>query len=91
MLVCDFGNAVGVEKDAVARCQVHLDSRFRANGLGQGAEARAFTALGAAGRLQPGTAIPPPSGVFPRYVEPDDAETKAKPPKSKDKRKPATS
>ena len=33
-----------------------------------------FKALGEAGRLQPGTAIPPPAGVFPRYVEPG-AET----------------
>src|SRR6185369_17108620 len=38
--------------------------------LGQGADARSFKALGEAGRLQPGLAIPPPAGVFPRYVEP---------------------
>jgi methionyl-tRNA synthetase len=44
------------------------------DGLGQGPEARTFKALGEAGRLQPGTAIPPPTGVFPRYVEPG-AET----------------
>ena len=38
--------------------------------LGQEAGARTFRALGEAGRLRPGTPIPPPAGVFPRYVEP---------------------
>jgi len=33
--------------------------------LGQGADQRAFTAIVA--RLVPGTALPPPTGVFPRY------------------------
>jgi methionyl-tRNA synthetase len=33
------------------------------------AEARAFAALGPAGRLVAGTPLPPPVGVFPRYVE----------------------
>ena len=33
------------------------------------ADARSFAALGAAGRLVPGTALPAPQGVFPRYVE----------------------
>ena len=41
------------------------------DGLGQGPDARTFRALGAAGRLATGTAIPPPVGVFPRYVEPE--------------------
>ncbi len=36
--------------------------------LGQGREQRSFAALGAAGRLQPGTEIPPPIPVFPRLV-----------------------
>ena len=52
--------------------------------LGQGADARSFKALGKAGRLVPGTPIPPPTGVFPRYVEPDAAsepEAKEKKPK----------
>ncbi len=40
--------------------------------LGQGPGARSFAALGEAGRLRPGTAIPPPAGVFPRYVDPDE-------------------
>jgi methionyl-tRNA synthetase len=38
--------------------------------LGQGADVRTFKALGEGGRLAPGTAIPSPTGVFPRYVEP---------------------
>ncbi len=40
--------------------------------LGQGPGACGFAALGEAGRLKPGTAIPPPAGAFPRYVDPDD-------------------
>jgi methionyl-tRNA synthetase len=36
------------------------------------AEARDFAALGPKGRLAPGTALPSPSPVFPRYVEPED-------------------
>ena len=38
--------------------------------LGQPHDQRAFGAIGA--RLAPGTALPPPSGVFPRYLPPDD-------------------
>ncbi len=34
-------------------------------------EARTFTALGESGRLKSGLVLPAPSGVFPRYVEPD--------------------
>jgi methionyl-tRNA synthetase len=37
------------------------------------AEARGFDRLGEGGRLQPGTALPPPSAIFPRYVEPEAA------------------
>ena len=33
-------------------------------------EARMFSALGGKTRIAPGTALPPPVGVFPRYVEP---------------------
>jgi methionyl-tRNA synthetase len=40
--------------------------------LGQPEDARDFAALGPNGRLQPDTPIPQPSGVFPRYVEPED-------------------
>jgi methionyl-tRNA synthetase len=45
--------------------------------LGQEPQARVFAALGEAGRLEPGTAIPPPTGVFPRYVEPEAATASA--------------
>ena len=37
------------------------------------ADARSFVGLGPSGRLQAGTKLPVPEGVFPRYVE--DAET----------------
>ena len=39
--------------------------------LGQAPDARAFAALGEMGRLAPGAPIPQPTGVFPRYVEPE--------------------
>ncbi|MGE5511414.1 MAG: methionine--tRNA ligase [Bacteroidota bacterium] len=45
--------------------------------LGQGADGRSFAALGDARRLAPGTAIPAPTGVFPRYVEAGDAAPSA--------------
>lgn len=38
--------------------------------LAQDANARTFAALGAGGRLKAGLSLPPPVGVFPRYVEP---------------------
>ncbi len=47
-------------------------------------DARTFASLGVTGRLVPGSELPPPVGVFPRYVEPE-AETEAvtaKPPKA---------
>jgi len=57
------------------------------DGLGQGVEARSFASLGEAGRLRPGIAIPPPTGAFPRYVDPDETggagEPKARKPKQK--------
>jgi methionyl-tRNA synthetase len=34
--------------------------------------ARDFTHLGEAGRLKPGTPLPKPEGIFPRYVEPEE-------------------
>ncbi len=40
--------------------------------LGQGEDQRAFTAVGA--RLVPGTVLPPPTGVFPRYQPPSEVE-----------------
>jgi methionyl-tRNA synthetase len=56
------------------------------DGLGQAADARTFAALGEAGRLKGGTPIPPPAGVFPRYVEPE-AESEAAAPKPKPEKK----
>ena len=35
-------------------------------------EARSFAHLSDAHRLTPGTPLPPPVGVFPRFVEPED-------------------
>ena len=42
--------------------------------LGQPADARSFAALGPAGRLKPGTALPAPVGIFPRYIRPEAAD-----------------
>ena len=39
--------------------------------------ARTFASLGPKGRLVPGTAIPEPQGVFPRYTDPAEAEAQA--------------
>jgi methionyl-tRNA synthetase len=36
------------------------------------AERRSFASLGPAGRLLPGTPIPEPQGVFPRYLDPEE-------------------
>jgi methionyl-tRNA synthetase len=55
--------------------------------LGQGDAARSFAALGEVGRLRPGTPLPPPAGVFPRYVEPKDEAEKKPEPKPKRKAK----
>ena len=38
--------------------------------LGIPADARDFAALGGAARIKPGTALPAPVAVFPRYVDP---------------------
>jgi methionyl-tRNA synthetase len=48
------------------------------------ADQRDFAALGGAGRLTPGVALPPPAPVFPRYVE---AETEENKPDPKEKKK----
>jgi methionyl-tRNA synthetase len=37
--------------------------------------ARTFAMLGSDGRLAPGSALPPPVAVFPRYVEAERSET----------------
>ncbi len=39
--------------------------------------ARTFKAMGAEGRLEPGTAIPEPKGVFPRWIDPEEAARRA--------------
>jgi methionyl-tRNA synthetase len=46
-------------------------------------ESRSFAKLGEVGRLVPGTAIPEPQGVFPRYVDPDEADKTPPPQKPK--------
>jgi len=43
--------------------------------LGVAQEDRSFAALGAEHRLVSGTALPAPSAIFPRYVEPEDGQT----------------
>jgi methionyl-tRNA synthetase len=43
--------------------------------LAVAAEARGFSQLGGAGRLKSGSQLPPPHGVFPRYVEADKQST----------------
>jgi methionyl-tRNA synthetase len=62
--------------------------------LGLPQDQRAFAQLGATHRLTPGTALPPPAPVFPRYVEPEDEAAKAakpaKPPKQPKAPKPAS-
>ncbi len=45
------------------------------DGLAVEEGARDFAALGAAGRLAAGTALPKPEPVFPRYVEPEPADS----------------
>ncbi len=61
--------------------------------LAQAPDARSFAALGSAGRLQAGTRLPPPVGVFPRYLRAEaadgNAEKPAKPPKTQKKAKDA--
>jgi methionyl-tRNA synthetase len=38
--------------------------------LGVAADARDFATLGGAARIKAGTSLPPPIGIFPRYIEP---------------------
>jgi methionyl-tRNA synthetase len=45
--------------------------------LGISAGERQFANLGPAGRLEPGTQLPAPQGIFPRYVEAEKAESGA--------------
>jgi methionyl-tRNA synthetase len=46
--------------------------------LGVDGGGRSFAFLGERGRLKPGTALPPPEPVFPRYVEPGEGAGPAK-------------
>jgi methionyl-tRNA synthetase len=41
------------------------------------ADERSFAALGGASRIAPGTLLPAPTGVFPRYVEPEAGSAQA--------------
>jgi methionyl-tRNA synthetase len=45
------------------------------------ADARTFAALGAQHRLAPGAALPAPSGVFPRWIDPEEQAARAGQPK----------
>jgi methionyl-tRNA synthetase len=51
--------------------------------LGQDDDAHTFKALGEAGRLKPGTVLPEPQGVFPRYIPPEAEPLPEKPAKPK--------
>jgi methionyl-tRNA synthetase len=51
--------------------------------LGQGDDAQMFKALGEAGRLKPGTPLPEPTGVFPRYVPAEAGEGAVEKPEPK--------
>ncbi|MFA6140847.1 MAG: class I tRNA ligase family protein, partial [Hyphomicrobium sp.] len=57
--------------------------------LGQADDAHTFKALGPGGRLKPGTVLPEPAGVFPRYIAPEaeaGEEPAPKPKKEKPKK-----
>jgi len=51
------------------------------------AEERGFAALEGGKRIAPGSALPAPQGVFPRYIEPETAEGAEKAPKEPKKAK----
>jgi methionyl-tRNA synthetase len=51
------------------------------------AEERSFAALETGRRIAPGSALPAPQGVFPRYVEPETADDAPKAPKEPKKPK----
>jgi methionyl-tRNA synthetase len=55
--------------------------------LGQDDDAHTFKALGEAGRLKPGTVLPEPQGVFPRYIPPEAEPAAEKPPKPEKQKK----
>ncbi|MEQ1613547.1 MAG: methionine--tRNA ligase, partial [Hyphomicrobiaceae bacterium] len=41
------------------------------------ADGRTFASLGTKGRLKPGTTLPAPAGIFPRYIDPEAEAAKA--------------
>jgi methionyl-tRNA synthetase len=60
-----------VRQVAILAQPVMPDSSARLlDSLGVPADARDFAALGDGTRIQAGTKLPPPTGIFPRYVEP---------------------
>ena len=69
-LIKEIRKGSGVLQDYAGDCMSNglLDSL----GLPEG-EARQFAALGGATRIAPGTVLPAPQGVFPRYIEPTAA------------------
>jgi methionyl-tRNA synthetase len=60
-----------VRQVAILAQPVMPDSSARLlDSLGVPADARDFATLGGATRIKAGTSLPPPTGIFPRYVEP---------------------
>jgi methionyl-tRNA synthetase len=62
-----------VRQIAILALPVMPDSAAKLlDSLGVPADERSFAALGGAKRLAPGTSLPAPVGVFPRYIEPKE-------------------
>jgi methionyl-tRNA synthetase len=60
-----------VRQVAILAQPVMPDSSARLlDSLGVAADARDFAALGGATRIKAGSKLPPPTGIFPRYIEP---------------------
>jgi methionyl-tRNA synthetase len=60
-----------VRQVAILAQPVMPDSSARLlDSLGIAADARDFAALGGVTRIKAGTKLPPPTGIFPRYIEP---------------------
>jgi methionyl-tRNA synthetase len=63
-----------VRQIAILAQPVMPDSSARLlNSLGIAADARDFASLGGVARIEPGTKLPAPVGIFPRYIEPTAA------------------
>jgi methionyl-tRNA synthetase len=63
-----------VRQIAILAQPVMPDSSARLlDSLGIAADARDFASLGGAARIEPGTKLPAPVGIFPRYIEPTAA------------------